>query len=203
MRTNSLSARLSENSEAPFADANRHAAGSQDPRWYALQTSPRHEKRVHERLAWHGLDSFLPLYETVNRWKNGCNMRVEHPLFPNYLFVQIELRNRVNVLSVPGVVSLVGAGFKPWPLPIGEIERLRDGLHLREAKPHSYLVEGQRVTIKSGPLTGVSGVLLRRNGEIRVILSVQMLMRSISVEVSADEIQAADDRSHRERVCST
>jgi transcription antitermination factor NusG len=125
-------------------------------------------------------------------------MRVEHPLFPNYLFVQIELRNRVKVLSVPGVVSLVGAGFDPWPLPVGEIERLRDGLHLREAKPHSYLAEGQKVTIKSGPLTGVSGVLLRRNGEIRVILSVEILMRCMSVEVGADEIQAADDTSQRE-----
>ena len=124
-------------------------------------------------------------------------MRVEHPLFPNYLFVQIELRNRVNVLCVPGVVSMVGAGFEPWPLPIGEIERLREVLSHRKGKPHSYLAEGQRVTVKSGPLMGISGILLRQNGDIRVILSVNILMRCISVEVGVDEIQAADSTSQR------
>lgn len=189
---NSLHARLSENSEASRTSTADRDDGRQGVSWYALQTRSRHEKRVHERLLWHGLDDFLPLYETVSCWKNGCKMTVERPLFPSYLFVQIDLRDRAKVLGLPGVVSLVGAGFKPCPLPSGEVERLRDGLRLREVQPHSYLTEGQRVRIKSGPLVGLSGILQRRNGGIRVVLSVDVLMQCMSVEVGADEIQAAE-----------
>jgi transcription antitermination factor NusG len=160
-----------------------------------VQTYPRHEKRVYERLVWHKVETFLPLYETVSRWKNGCKARVDHPLFPNYLFVEIDARNRVQVLNVPGVVSLVGTGLDPWPLPGGEIERLRDGLHLRKAQPHPYLAAGQQVRIQSGPLMGLSGIVLRRNGGIRVVLSVNILMQSVSVEVAADEVQTLNDIS--------
>jgi transcription antitermination factor NusG len=128
----------------------------------------------------------------VSRWKNGCKVQVEHALFPNYLFVEIEVRNRVQVLDVPGVISLVGVGFKPWPLPVGEVERLREGLHLRAAQPHPYLAVGQRVRIKLGPLAGVTGILLRRSGSLRVVLSVDILSQSVSVEVGAEDVESAN-----------
>ena len=193
MPTNTSVACLSENSEALFRNAGPEGLGQTDSQWYALQTYPRHEKRVRDRLAWLGVESFLPLYERVNHWKNGCKMQLEFPLFPNYLFVGIALRDRVRVLNVPGVVSLVGAGFEPWPLPKGEIERLRDGLHLRRAQPHPYLVTGQRTRIKSGPLLGLSGILMRTKGDFRVVLSVDLLMQSVSVEVGMEDIELVDE----------
>lgn len=193
MLTNTVVARLSENSKAVFRNAGSEGLGQTDSQWYALQTYPRHEKRVRDRLAWLGVENFLPLYERVNHWKNGCKMRVELPLFPNYLFVGIDLRDRARVLNVSGVVSLVGAGFQPWPLPNGEIERLRDGLHLRRAQPHPYLVTGQRARIKSGPLLGLSGILMRRKGDFRVVLSVDLLMQSVSVEVGMEDIEPVDE----------
>jgi transcription antitermination factor NusG len=193
MLTNISVACLSENSEALRRNAGGDVLGQTDSRWYALQTYPRHEKRVRDRLACLGVESFLPLYETVNHWKNGCKMRVELPLFPNYLFVGIDLRRRARVSNVPGVVSLVGAGFEPWPLPKGEIERLRDSLHLRRAQPHPYLVTGQRTRITSGPLLGLSGILVRRNGDFRLVLSVDLLMQSVSVEVGVEDIGPIDE----------
>ena len=100
---------------------------SQNPlaHWYALQTYPRHEKRVHEDLGLRAIECFLPLYETVHRWKNGCKVRVELPLFPGYLFVRIDPRQRFKALSLPGAVSIVGSASGPWPLPDAEIASLR------------------------------------------------------------------------------
>jgi transcription antitermination factor NusG len=192
MVTNTSVACLSENSEALRRNADGDVLGQADSQWYALQTYPRHEKRVRDRLIWSGVESFLPLYERINRWKNGCNMRLELPLFPNYLFVKIALRRRARVLNTPGVVSLVGAGFQPWPLPNGEIEALRDGLHLRRAQPHPYLVMGHRTRIKAGPLQGLSGILVRRKGDFRVVLSIDLLMQSVSVEVGVEDVEPAD-----------
>jgi transcription antitermination factor NusG len=90
---------------------------------------------------------------------------------------------------VPGVLCMVGPGPHFWPLPDGEIETLRSGLHLRNPQPHSYLTIGQRVKIKAGPLAALTGVLLRQNDRLRVVLSVEMLMQGVSVEVPIHDIE--------------
>lgn len=101
------------------ADATRQATGYwpelQRPHWYAIYTSPRHEKRVHEHLSYRNVESFLPLYRTIHRWKNGCKPLVELPLFPGYLFVKIGQPQRVRVLEVPGVLSFVGDQVRTCP----------------------------------------------------------------------------------------
>jgi transcription termination/antitermination protein NusG len=186
-------AHLSENSEALGIIVNSSARELVDTHWYAIHTHPRHEKRVRARLDWLGVESYLPLYESLNRWKNGQTMCVEFPLFPCYLFAKIDLRKRVSVLELPGVVSFVGANFDPWPLQAEEIESLRDGLRLRKPEPHPYLVTGQRLRIKSGPLHGLSGILVRRNGNLRVVLSVELLMQSVSVQVGVDDIELLNE----------
>src|ERR1700692_3046687 len=99
--------------------------------WYAVQTSPRHEKRVREHLGRRGVGCFLPLFRSIHRWKNGCKVQVELPLFPGYLFVNIPRTERVRVLSVPGVLSFVGPKGEPARLSDFEIETLRSGLHLQ------------------------------------------------------------------------
>ena len=157
--------------------------------WYAVQTYPRHEKRLCEDLGLRTLESFLPLYETVHRWKNGCKVRVELPLFPGYLFVRINPRERYKVLSLPGAVSIVGSASGPWPLPEEEIECLRASLQARKFEPHPYLAVGQKVRIKSGPLANMTGFLVRQSGGLRVVLSVEMIRQSAAVEVDADDVE--------------
>jgi transcription antitermination factor NusG len=160
------------------------------PKWYAARTLPRHEKRVLGHLNSRSLECFLPLYQAVHRWKNGCKMRVELPLFPGYLFVRTDLLDRAQILSVPGILSLVGGRRCLWPLPEGEVEALRAGLHLRNPQPHPYLAIGQKVRIKTGPLAGLSGVLLRQKDGLRVVLSIEALMRGVVVDVDVDDIEA-------------
>ena len=167
------------NAEAKNADAN----------WYALQTYPRHEKRVCTDLGLRAMECFLPLYETVHRWKNGCKVRVELPLFPGYLFVRINPRERYKVLSLPGAVSIVGSAGGPWPLPEDEIERLRASMHARKFEPHPYLAVGQKVRIKSGPLANMTGFLVRQSGGLRVVITVEMIQQAAAVEVDANDVE--------------
>ncbi len=156
--------------------------------WYAGYTASRHEKRIAEHLHQRGIEHFLPLYETVHRWNNGRH-RVQLPVFPGYVFVRIALRDRLHVLDIPGFVRLVGFGGTPAPLPDSEMntmqEAFRVGMH---AEPHPYLTVGTRVEIIRGPLQGMTGILLRRHGLWRVVLSVDLIMRSMAVEVDADDV---------------
>jgi transcription antitermination factor NusG len=111
------------------------------------------------------------------------------PLFPGYLFVRLPLRDRMRVLQVPGVVRLVGFGEHLIALPENEIETLRSGLDGGlSAQPHPYLTAGRRVQIKGGPLAGMEGILLRRKSNFRVILSIDLIMRSVAVEVDAADL---------------
>jgi transcription antitermination factor NusG len=103
------------------------------------------------------------------------------------------LENRVQVLEVPGVVSLVCCGKNPVSLPDSEVERLREGLHLRKAEPHPFLVIGERVRIRVGPLAGMEGVLLRENNHFRVVLTLGQIMRSVAVEVDRSDVEQIDE----------
>jgi len=137
------------------------------------------------------IESFLPLYSTRHRWRNRYEMNLELPLFPNYVFVRIDPRERVRVLEVPGVLSLVGFGRTLAPLPDFEIEALRSGLGQRKIEPHPYLVIGERVRIKAGPMTGIEGVLVRKKNNFRVVLALDAIMQCVAVEVDADDLEPA------------
>jgi transcription antitermination factor NusG len=157
--------------------------------WFAAYTHSHHEKRVAWHLAERQIESFLPLYAARHRWRNRCQMNLELPLFPNYVFVHIDPRERVRVLEVPGVQSLVGFRRTLAPLPQFEIEALRSGLGQRNIEPHPYLVIGERVRIKAGPMRGMEGVLVRKKNNFRVVLALDVIMRSIAVEVDADDLE--------------
>ncbi len=156
--------------------------------WYAAYTCANHEKRVAKQLEERAVEHFLPLYRSVRRWSDR-RVWIDLPLFPGYVFVRLALRNRLCVLQIPSVVSLVGFNGWPMPLPDIEIETLRNGLaaHLR-AQPHPYLTVGRRVRITRGPLEGLEGVLLRKKRNFRLVLSVELIMRSIAVDVDAAEV---------------
>jgi transcription antitermination factor NusG len=157
--------------------------------WFAVYTTPRHEKAVARQFEVRQIEAFLPLYRSVHRWKNRCRVSVEQPLFPSYVFVSLERRDYVRVLQIPGVLSLVGPGRDPSPLPSSEIESLRSSLPFRDFEPHPYLVAGERVRIHSGALAGMVGVLVRKKKNLRVVLALDLIMQSVSVEIALDEIE--------------
>jgi len=165
------------------------ATADQPAKWFAAYTTPRHEKVVARHLQSRHIESFLPLYSSVRRWKNGCRVAVEQPLFPSYLFVHIPRREAVKVLQIPGVVSLVSAGREPAALPSSEIESLRSSLPLRHFEPHPYLVVGEKVRITAGSLEGMVGVLVRRKNDCRVVLTLELIMQSVAVEIGIDEVE--------------
>ena len=169
----------------------RGTSTAQEPstNWFAVYTTPRHEKAVARQFEVRHIEAFLPLYRSVRRWKNGCRVNVDQPLFPNYIFASLKRRDYLRVLETPGVLSLVGSGRKPSPLESSEIESLRCELCLREFEPHPYLVAGDRVRIHSGALAGMIGVLVRKKSQLRVVLTLDLIMQSVAVEVGANEIE--------------
>jgi len=163
------------------------------PKWFAVYTLPRHEKRVSEYMALRQIEHYLPLYHVRRKWHNGSTVVLDLPLFPGYLFVRIERRERVRVLEAPGVLSFVGGtGGKPSVLPDAEIDALRSGLPLRHAEPHALLTAGQRARIRSGPLAGMEGVVVRQKNSLRVVLTMDMILQSVSVEVDGSELESLE-----------
>ena len=159
------------------------------PQWFAAYTSPRHEKKVALQMEGNEIEFFLPLYRTVRRWKDR-RKQLDLPLFPGYIFVHIALRDRLRVLRLPGVLQFVSFAGKPAPLPHGDIESLRNGLAggLR-AEPHPYLKVGKRVRVRGGPFAGLEGILTRRKDKFRVVLSIELIQRSVAVEVDESEVE--------------
>ncbi len=155
--------------------------------WYVACTMPRHEKQVALQLGGKNVEYFLPLYATKSRWKDRT-ARVELPLFPGYVFVHIPLEKRLQVLTVPSIHRLVSFNGPPLALHDEEVERLRGGLDRVKAEPHPFLKAGQTVRIKHGPLSGAEGVLLRGKENFRVVLSMDMLMQSVAVEVDLADL---------------
>lgn len=157
--------------------------------WYALYTYPRHEKRVTQHFAERGIPYFLPLYHVQHLWKDGSNVRLELPLFPGYVFVHIPCSERVRVLEVPGIVSILGRGRIPEPVSALQIESLRAGLQKYKIEPHPYLVVGDRVRICAGVMAGLEGILLRKKNSLRVVITLDVVMQSMALEIDASELE--------------
>lgn len=172
----------------------RYPATTKD--WFAVFTTPRHEKRVEEHFRVREIESFLPLCRIRREWKDGSKVTVQIPLFPNYIFVHIERSERVPVLEVPGVLSIVGGGRESMSISGSYIYGLQEGLRQGKIEPHSHLTAGMRVRIRSGVMAGMEGILLRKRSDLRVVLTLQMIMKSIKVEVEMDEIEPVDPASH-------
>jgi transcription antitermination factor NusG len=159
------------------------------PPWFAVYTLPNHEKSVARQLDKRGIPHYLPLYQSVCQWKDR-KMRLEKPLFPGYVFVCPPLQNRLRVVQVPSVIRLVGFGGEPAVIPEAELATIRTCLDRNcRMEPHRVLQLGQRARITRGPLTGIEGILLRRKGISRLVLSVGVIMRAVAVEVDAADIE--------------
>jgi transcription antitermination factor NusG len=155
----------------------------------AYFTAPRHEKAVAKHFECRSVECFLPLVRNSRRWKNGVRAQVQQPLFPGYVFARLEPRLYFKVLSIPGILSVVGPSRHPALLEDEEIESLRTGLAERNSRPHPFLVVGQKARIIDGAFAGKTGVLIRELSNTRVVLTVEAIMKSFSVEVDAGELE--------------
>lgn len=161
--------------------------------WYGLNTRPRHEKLVAQRLEERGVTAFLPMITEVHRWSDR-KKKVQLPLFSCYVFAKFipNRAERLRVLRVDGVFGLVGSRGEGTPIPDGEIDAVRN---LVETKlpwsSHPYLKIGQRVRIRSGALDGMEGILLSRNGDQTLVISIEAIQRSLAVRVEGYEVEAA------------
>ena len=156
--------------------------------WWAIYTRHQHEKTVEEMLAAKGFEVFLPLYESVRRWKDRRKL-LSLPLFPCYVFVKGGLDRRLQVLTTPGVHMVLTRGERVATIPDDEIDAIRRSVEGPfRLEPHPFLRCGERVRVVRGSLEGVEGVLVRKKNVYRLVLSVEMLAQSVAVEIDASDV---------------
>jgi transcription antitermination factor NusG len=157
--------------------------------WHALYTRHQHEKRVAECLAGKGHTVYAPTYPALHRWKDRMKW-VSLPLYPCYVFVKGGLERKLEIITTPGVFSIVGTSGGPSPIPDVDIESVRRILESRsQVEPYPYLNCGDRVRIAHGPLEGIEGILVRKKGSYRLVLSVELLRKSVAVEVEEASVE--------------
>jgi len=174
--------------------ADPRLASHAELRWYALYTCANSERRIADQLNIRyarGIEHFLPQYASLRQWKDR-KVRLELPLFPGYVFVHLALQNRLRILQIPGVAHIVGFGGHAAPLADEDVARLHACLDqgLR-AQPHPFLQVGRRVRVRSGPLAGLEGIIVRRKNAARFVISFALIQRSIAVELDCAALESA------------
>ena len=157
--------------------------------WWAVYTRHQHEKAVAQVLSTKGFEVFLPLYDSVRRWKDR-NKTLSLPLFPCYVFVRGGLDRRLQVVTTPGIHTILYSGERLAFIPNDEIDSIRKAVNSpTRVEPHPFLRCGEKVRVTRGSLEGVVGVLVRKKSLFRLVLSVEMLAQSVSVEIDAADVE--------------
>jgi transcription antitermination factor NusG len=170
-------------------------SGGNESHWWALYTRHQHEKVIAHMLTTKGFEVFLPLYESVRRWKDRSKM-LSLPLFPCYVFVRGGLNRRSLVVTTPGVHMILYNGERVAVIPDAEIEAIRKAAEGPfRVEPHPFLRCGERVRVTRGSLEGVEGVLVRKKSLYRLILSVDMLAQSVALEIDASDVEPVSARA--------
>lgn len=156
--------------------------------WFALQVVPRHEKSVDKILEYRGCNHFLPTCRVRRRWSDRVSI-VEEPLFPGYVFCRSQSNLMEIIRGSAGIICVVAFGGRPHPVPDKEIEALQQIVRgNREYSAFPYLNVGQKVQVISGPLTGVSGTVTQFKNRDRLVISLEVIMKSVSVEIDKSEV---------------
>jgi transcription antitermination factor NusG len=159
-----------------------------DYSWYAVQVKPKYESVAAKSLRAIGYDEFLPTVTVRSRWSDRVK-EIHKPLFPHYVFCRLGAEVLAPILTVTGVVRIVGFGGKPAPIPDHEIEALRRVLAQNlNVESHLYVEVGEFVVVTSGPLRGVQGLVKAVKSADRLILSVGLLMRSVAVQLDGASV---------------
>ena len=158
--------------------------------WYALYTRHQHEKAVSHTLINKGFETFLPLYNVKRRWKDR-NVALSLPLFPCYVFLRGDLERRLDVLVTPGVHQFVNVAGQPASISESEIRMIQEAIKRKVLiEPYPFLKCGDWVRVRSGPLEGFEGILVRKKKGCRLVLSVELLGKAAAVEVEASDVEA-------------
>ncbi len=163
--------------------------------WYALYVKSRFEKYVTTQLEAKGYETYLPTYICKRKWSDRIKT-LTLPLFPSYVFCRFDIHARLPVVIIPGVVTILGAGKSPIPIDRLELSAVRQITESQlQAQPHRYLAVGEIVRVETGPLEGLVGIILRTKGSDRLVVSVSLLMRSVSVEIDRNCVSPIRERS--------
>jgi transcription antitermination factor NusG len=161
---------------------------STEPKWFALSVPYQHERRTEKALRSKGLETLVPVYRSRRQWSDRVK-EVEMPLFAGYVLCQFDLTDRIHVTDTPGVAKIVGFGGGPTALEDSEIAAIQQVVALKmPMAPWPYLKTGDRVRVEHGPMRGIEGALLRTKDAVRLVISVELLQRSIAVEVERDTV---------------
>jgi transcription antitermination factor NusG len=156
--------------------------------WICIQTQVRKETVAAAHLQFRGYEVYLPVYKKHKSWSDRI-VTVECPLFPGYLFCRYDSA-KPPIVTTPGVVSVLGSGGRPEIVPEVEIAAIQIMLRSGFAVlPHPYLQEGETVTITDGPLKGIQGIFVKNKSEMRVVVSVKLLQRSVAVDVDRQSVK--------------
>ncbi len=162
-----------------------------EARWYAVQTRARHEKKVDQQLQEKRVTTFLPLIAQMHRWSDRRKL-VQLPLFPCYTFVQMgaSVGARILVRRTMGVVGFVGVHGEALPIPDKQIEDIRTLLaHTVPCVPYPFLRLGQRVRIRGGCLEGIEGILVGKNSDRSLVVSVELIQRSVAMRIEGYDVE--------------
>jgi transcription antitermination factor NusG len=163
--------------------------------WYAIYTRHQHEKAVGDLLVKKGFEVFLPLYQSTRRWKDRRKI-LSLPLFPSYVFIHGEIDRQLQIRTTPGVYSIVSTAGRVAVIPGDEIDAVKRMVeNSLRVEPHPFLKCGDRVRVISGPLQGIEGVLTRIKNLFRLVVSVEMLQKSVAVEVEASIVERVSSAS--------
>jgi transcription antitermination factor NusG len=158
--------------------------------WYAVSTYSRHEKAVKVHLETKAIEAFLPTVTAQSRWKDR-NVQLTLPAFPGYVFVRISMQECGRVLSTPGVARILSFNRVPAPIDRAEIDALRRCVDRcgPSVEPHHFLEVGERVRVRAGVLQGVEGLITRKKGACRLILSIALIHQSVAVEIDSSLLE--------------
>jgi transcription antitermination factor NusG len=159
--------------------------------WFAILARTGREKNATLLLENAGYECYLPVIRFTRQWSDRLK-EIELPMFPGYLFCRMNPHNRLPVLTTPGVIQIVGVGKTPIPVEEQEIDTIqRVGKSGISLMPWPYLQVGHVAEIEEGPLRGVTGIVIRIKSGLKLVLSVNLLQRSIAVEIDRSWIGAA------------
>ena len=159
------------------------------PNWYALFTRHQHEKSVAIALSNKSYEVYLPLYRSVRRWQDRAK-QIMLPLFPCYVFICGGMDRQLQIITTPGVIQIVGWGGHPAIVPQTHLDAVKQIIESRlNVETHPYLQCGDRVRVKAGPLMGLEGILTRKKGVARLVVSMEMLGRSAAVEIDVSNVE--------------
>jgi transcription antitermination factor NusG len=174
----------------PLAEnCNQVFSASGAPNWYAIFVRYQHEKPVALALSNKNHEVYLPLCNSTRQWQDRAK-QLWLPLFPSYVFIREGMDRQLQIISTPGVIHIVRFGGCPAIISQDQLDAIRKILESHApVEPHPYLACGDRVRVKNGPLRGLEGILTRKKNRTQMVISMEMLGRSASIEIDLSNVE--------------